>query len=160
MIAPATEGGSAERRDGEQMNAADAHPAGRHHGADLLAMVRAGPAGFLARAAAVAAAALVVSRLHAAHDPGVLCPLRRLTGIPCPLCGSTTVFIELGAGNVARAVLANPVTFAGMAGLVVAPLGPGRWWWRSSARLRHAVLAAALSAAWLYQLVRFDLLPP
>jgi hypothetical protein len=111
----------------------------------------------LLRAAAMGAAALAVAGLHAAHDPGVLCPLRRLTGVPCPACGSTTVFIELGSGHWSAAPAANPVTVIAALGLLIAPLGPGRWWWRTPVRGRTALLSAAAAAAWTWQLHRLGI---
>ncbi|RSN70175.1 DUF2752 domain-containing protein [Actinomadura sp. WAC 06369] len=107
----------------------------------------------------MAVAAVGASWIHRVNDPGVLCPLRALTGIPCPLCGGTTVFIELGAGHPARALLANPVVLAGAIGFAVAPLGPGRRWWALAPRTRSWVLGIALVGSELWQLVRFGVLP-
>ncbi|MDH6135953.1 hypothetical protein P3T37_005372 [Kitasatospora sp. MAA4] len=116
------------------------------------------PAGRLARTALrcglAAGAALAVAALHDAHDPGVLCPLRRLTGIPCPACGSTTVFIEAGHGHWLAALTANPVTVVGVIALLTAPLGGGAWWWRQAPRTRNALIAGAAVTAWLWQLNR------
>jgi hypothetical protein len=142
------------------MNGVHAQTAGQSRTAGLTALFAvSGPAGFCLRAVAVGVASLAVAWLHAARDPGVVCLLRRLTGIPCPLCGSTTVFIELGSGNLWRALLANPVTFVAAAGLVAAPLGPGRWWWRAPLAFRQWLVLAALALAWVWQLARFDVLP-
>ncbi|RKE19466.1 DUF2752 domain-containing protein [Streptomyces sp. TLI_171] len=106
-----------------------------------------------------AAVALLAAVLHDAHDPGVLCPLRRFTGIPCPGCGSTTVFIEAGHGSWAAALAANPVTVLVALGLLAAPLGPGRWWWRQSGRVRGGVIWGAAAASWAWQLHRYGFLP-
>ena len=40
--------------------------------------------------------------------PGIACPLRRLTGIPCPLCGMTTGVEEGVRLHLGRAFAANP----------------------------------------------------
>lgn len=106
------------------------------------------------RCALAAGAALVVAVLHDAHDPGVLCPLRRLTGIPCPACGSTTVFIEAGHGHWLAALTANPVTVLAVLGLLTAPLGAGARWWSLTPRRRTGVIATALAVAWIWQLQR------
>ncbi|WP_405012967.1 DUF2752 domain-containing protein [Kitasatospora sp. NBC_01539] len=114
----------------------------------------------LLRGAGGAAAAVAVARLHDAHDPGVLCLLRRFTGIPCPACGSTTVFIEAGHGHWAASLAANPVTVAAAVALLFAPLGPGRWWWGLSTGRRNALIGTALVLAWTWQLNRLGISRP
>ncbi|PYC78159.1 DUF2752 domain-containing protein [Streptomyces tateyamensis] len=106
------------------------------------------------RCGAAAVAAVTVAVLHDAHDPGVLCPLRRFTGVPCPGCGSTTVFIEAGHGHWLAALTANPVTVVAAIGLLTAPLGGGAWWWSLSTGKRRGLLGAALGTAWIWQLNR------
>ncbi|MFD7643249.1 DUF2752 domain-containing protein [Kitasatospora sp. NPDC059795] len=110
------------------------------------------------RLAAVAGAALAVAAVHDAHDPGVLCPLRLATGVPCPLCGSTTVFIEAGHAHWGAALAANPVTVAAVAALVFAPLGPARWWGALSYGRRNLLLGVAAIVAWAWELVRLGVL--
>lgn len=119
---------------------------------------RRGPLGVALRVGAMAVAAVAAAAIHRVHDPGVLCPLRAFTGIPCPGCGGTTVFIELGSGHPTRAALANPVVLVAAAGLAVAPLGWGRRWWALDHKVRVRVLGAALLGSELWQLARFDLL--
>ncbi|MCP2309900.1 MULTISPECIES: DUF2752 domain-containing protein [Kitasatospora] len=114
----------------------------------------------LLRGAGGAVAAVAVAELHDAHDPGVLCVLRRFTGIPCPGCGSTTVFIEAGHGNWTAALAANPVTVVAAVGLLIAPLGPGRWWWGLSNGRRNALIGAALLVSWTWQLHRLGISRP
>ncbi|GAA1264466.1 hypothetical protein GCM10009665_62350 [Kitasatospora nipponensis] len=106
------------------------------------------------RCALAAGAALAVAALHDTHDPGVLCPLRRLTGIPCPACGSTTVFVEAGHGHWAAAVAANPVTVLAVLALLTAPLGGGARWWALSPRQRGTLIGTGLAVAWFWQLNR------
>ncbi len=113
----------------------------------------------LARAGAGAVAAVVVAQLHDAHDPGALCMLRRFTGIPCPACGCTTIFIEAGHAHFGAALAANPVGVVAGLGLLLAPLGPGRWWWELSNRRRYTVLGVVLTVSWLWQLHRYGFLP-
>ncbi|MEW2356530.1 DUF2752 domain-containing protein [Spirillospora sp. NPDC029432] len=110
------------------------------------------------RVAAMAAAAMGAAWIHRVNDPGVLCPLRAVTGIPCPLCGGTTVFIEMGSGRPAQAVLANPVAFAGAVALALAPLGLGDRWRALQPNTRMWVLGTALLGSELWQLVRLGLL--
>ncbi|TDC82217.1 DUF2752 domain-containing protein [Actinomadura sp. 7K507] len=106
----------------------------------------------------MAVAAIGASWIHRLNDPGVLCPLRALTGIPCPVCGGTTVFIEFGAGRPAQAVLANPVVFLGAVAAAVAPLGLGGRWWALQPKTRVWMLGTALVGSELWQLVRFGVL--
>ncbi|MGK5552496.1 DUF2752 domain-containing protein [Actinomadura kijaniata] len=123
----------------------------------VLTLMRHGPMGVVLRVTTMAVAAVGVAWIHRAHDPGVLCPLRAVTGIPCPLCGGTTVFIELGSGRPVHALLANPVALVGAAGLAVAPLARDRWW-ALSPRTRAWVLGLALVGSELWQLARLGLL--
>jgi hypothetical protein len=85
--------------------------------------------------------------------PGIACPLRRLTGVPCPLCGMTTsvegtVHLHLG-----RALAANPGGIAGVAAaLLVLLLRPTR------VRIPAAAPPLVLAALWLFELHRFSTL--
>ena len=114
----------------------------------------------LATAFAAASAGLV----SLAPPIGPLCPLRRLTGIPCPLCGLTSAAIALGHGHPVDAVLASPLIVIVVAFAVWAFL-PARVRPRSENRKASRVApgrtatVAAFGLAWLYQLARFHLLP-
>ncbi len=65
------------------------------------------PARDLRALGAVMAAGAVV--LPFAPAVGPLCPLRRVTGVPCPFCGMTTGVLALSRGDVLAAFAANPV---------------------------------------------------
>ncbi|HTJ71847.1 MAG TPA: DUF2752 domain-containing protein [Actinospica sp.] len=96
--------------------------------------------------------------IHQNHDPGALCPLRRLTGVPCPLCGSTTVFMEAGAGHWTAALTANPLTVLAFAVFLAAPIAlvdPVASWAELPARRRNIVLGVVLAVSWVWQLHRF-----
>ena len=96
--------------------------------------------------------------IHENHDPGALCPLRRLTGVPCPLCGSTTVFMEAGAGHWTAALTANPLTVLAFVLFLAAPIAlvdPVASWASLPARRRTLLLGAVLALSWLWQLHRF-----
>ncbi|WP_433475316.1 DUF2752 domain-containing protein [Spirillospora sp. CA-142024] len=123
-----------------------------------LTAARHGPLGAVLRVAAMAVAAIGVSWIHRVNDPGVLCPMRALTGIPCPLCGGTTVFIELGSGRPGPAVLANPVALTVAVAVAAAPLGLGGRWWALQPKTRAWMLGTALVGSELWQLVRFGVL--
>lgn len=104
------------------------------------------------------ACSLGAAWIHQNHDPGALCPLRRLTGVPCPLCGSTTVFMEAGAGHWTAALTANPVTVLAFLVFLAAPItliDPVASWARLPARRRNILLGVVLALAWIWQLHRF-----
>ena len=95
----------------------------------------------------IAGAARSVLHLHA----GVACPLRTITGIPCPLCGMTTSVTAVMHFDLLGAIGANPAgPLVVMAALLLVII-PGR----------HAVnvprwsLPAALALMWLWELARF-----
>ena len=93
------------------------------------------------------------------------CPLRTLTGVPCPLCGMTTAATALATGDLAGAMAANPfaLLLAGftlvMAALMVARVAgwaPGAAQWPASRRRQTYWVAGLLAAAsWAFQLHRF-----
>lgn len=64
---------------------------------------------------ALALAAAAAIPVGSVEDGPVLCPLRNLTGLPCPGCGLTRSWVYLAHGHWSDAVAANPfgiVTFA------------------------------------------------
>jgi hypothetical protein len=93
------------------------------------------------------------------------CPLRTLTGIPCPLCGMTTAATALASGDLGAAVAANPfvLALAGftlvMAVLMVARVAgwaPGAAQWPAPRRRQGYWGAAVLAVlSWAFQLHRF-----
>lgn len=123
-----------------------------------LGWLRRGPRAVALRAALLAAGCVALAQALAIHDPGVLCPMRRLTGLPCPLCGGTTALAAAGAGHFDRAFAASPIVLLGGLALVAAPAGAGNLWWRLGDRTRTWLVLGLLTVAWLYQLVRFHVI--
>jgi hypothetical protein len=120
------------------------------------------PAVSALRLGAVVSGSLVAAWVHENHDPGALCPLRRLTGVPCPLCGSTTVFMEAGAGHWSAALLASPLAVVATLVFLLAPafaIDPIATLGRLPANVRWAGGTVVLLGSWLWQLHRFGFLP-
>jgi hypothetical protein len=122
------------------------------------------PASFAVPATAVRLGAGVLAAVGVAHlqiigRPATICPLRALTGIPCPLCGGTTAAVRLGRFDVAGALAANPVAVLFGIAFIATPLLLGRGGLdRLSPRgrrntTRAVIVALAFSEVW--QLVRF-----
>lgn len=85
--------------------------------------------------------------------PGIACPLRRLTGIPCPLCGMTTSVEETLRLHVHAAAAANP---AGLLAVVLAIALVARRPRRLA--VPALLLPVLLAAMWLFELHRFSLI--
>jgi Protein of unknown function (DUF2752) len=105
----------------------------------------------LAGGAVLAAAA--ARPLVAGGHLGVACPLRSVTGVPCPLCGMTRGVTALVHGDVGRAVILNPgsvlVVFAAVALLVM-------W------RVHHVTvptwtIPATVALLWAFELTKYAL---
>jgi hypothetical protein len=82
--------------------------------------------------------------------PGLPCPLRTLTGVPCPLCGMTTSVEATVHFHLGDALAAAP------AGIIVVALAivflirrPER------IRVPMALVYVVLAAMWIFQLHRF-----
>ncbi len=70
-------------------------------------------------------AAFVLSPEHIEDGP-VLCPFRRLTGLPCPGCGLTRAWVYLAHGWWRESLVAHPfgaVAMVATVGLVAAVVG-------------------------------------
>ena len=121
---------------------------------------------FYAGAAAVGS----VYPLIIAHagGQGVPCPLRTLTGVPCPFCGMTTATVALAHGNWAAAAAANPLAYLaaalaiGTAPVLVARAtgraGTPRPWSAASRRRAQWSIAVLVALSWVFQLHRFGFL--
>jgi len=94
-------------------------------------------------------ALLAFSPIH----PGVVCPLRASTGVPCPLCGMTTSVKASLQLDFAGAFIANPGGIAAVAAALVLMA-----WRPRSLRVPVVALGLAGSAMWIFQLFRFQVL--
>jgi MFS superfamily sulfate permease-like transporter len=91
---------------------------------------------------------------HLPGNPGLPCPLRTVTGVPCPFCGLTTSVKAVLHGDGHGAWSANPfglviVTFAVL--LVVRP----RW---QRLRVPSSLVLVAVALSWVFELHRYHFL--
>jgi uncharacterized protein DUF2752 len=85
---------------------------------------------------------------------GLPCPLRTLTGVPCPMCGMTTSVEATVHGHLGAGLHANPAgPFAVLAALIIIVRRP-----RTVIRVPIVVVAATLLGLWLFELRRFSLI--
>ena len=117
--------------------------------------------------AGLAAAGAAVAYQAALGGEGLWlpCPLRTLTGIPCPLCGMTTAATGLASGDLGAALAANPfvLVLAGftvamavlMAARVLGRLAPPAQSAESRRRQGYWVAGVLAAASWAFQLHRF-----
>jgi hypothetical protein len=105
-----------------------------------------------ARELRVAAGALVgaaaVWPLLPVHPP-LACPLRSLTGIPCPFCGLTRACVAAVHGHLATSLAFNP---AGVLMIVAALVALVRPQWLARVRMPVWVAGAAFAALWVWNI--------
>lgn len=70
-------------------------------------------------AAGALGAAFVISPAQVEDGP-IICPLRRLTGLPCPGCGLTRSWVHLAHGQIGESLAAHP--FGAVAALAAVAL--------------------------------------
>jgi hypothetical protein len=86
-------------------------------------------------------------------EPGLACPLRTLTGIPCPLCGMTTAVEAAVRLQLEDAVAVNPAgVIAVAAAIAVLVLRPTRL------RIWAPLVYVTLASMWVFELARFSLI--
>lgn len=87
-------------------------------------------------------------------SPGLPCPLRTLTGIPCPFCGMTTSVTSTVWFDVRDAFAANPMGIVFVVFAVLLLLR--RRWERVTVPV--VIVPIAMAGMWVFELRRFDIL--
>ncbi|MDQ1392427.1 MAG: hypothetical protein QOK39_532 [Acidimicrobiaceae bacterium] len=91
---------------------------------------------------------------HLPGNPGLPCPLRSVTGVPCPFCGLTTSVKAVLRGDGHGAWAANPFGLVLVALAVFVAVRP-RWRVLS---VPSAVVVAAVAVSWVFELHRYHFL--
>ena len=85
--------------------------------------------------------------------PSFVCPLRAVTGVPCPLCGLSTSVEETVHLHLGDALAANPLgVLLVLVALALFVLRPARL------ALPRTVIPTVLAASWLFELHRFSII--
>ncbi len=108
------------------------------------------------------AAVFLAGGLVLAHLPqgwGLPCPLRSLTGVPCPFCGVTTSVRDTLGGHLRAGFGAAPLGLAliALAVVLVLRLGPARVPVLTTRWLRPVVVLG-VAAEWCFELHRFHII--
>ena len=86
-------------------------------------------------------------------NAGLPCPLRTLTGVPCPLCGMSTSVEAVVRLDLHGALTANPAGLLAVAiAIALLVVRPRRL------RIPIYIVPLALAAMWLFELHRFSYL--
>jgi Protein of unknown function (DUF2752) len=79
------------------------------------------------------------------------CPLRTITGVPCPLCGMTRGVTAAVHGNLGHALFLNPGSIAA----VLLALAVLLAWRTRRVTVRVWIIVAALGLLWSWQLFKY-----
>jgi len=97
--------------------------------------------------------ALGVVLPHLPGNPGLACPLRTTTGVPCPLCGMTTSVKALMGGHPGAAATANPLGYLAVGVAALLLLRPRM----RRMRIPVPLLVASAALSWVWELHRFHI---
>ncbi len=87
----------------------------------------------------------------AAHEAGIVtCLFRRLTGLPCPCCGTTRACLAILRGEVVEALKYNPLA------VVIIFLGPFALWLMTLRKVWHRMVVVTMTVlAWIAVLLNW-----
>jgi len=146
---------------GDTAHVSDAHPSPDAFGATAAANYALRIDITRLRWPALFVLAFGTARSHIPGEPGLACPLRALTGVPCPGCGMTTGVTQLLAADPMGALRANPysIPFVLLCLVAVATFLPSRERQTTlrlptTLRIPTLVVLAVLTSSWAFQLVR------
>ncbi len=98
------------------------------------------------------------------NDGPILCTFRRVTGLPCPFCGTTRAFGELAQGNLISSLTLNPLALVLTALALLWVLQPRllqmikdrivQFWWRITEGERVTLAFIVFVSFWLANLPR------
>jgi hypothetical protein len=110
------------------------------------------PTGLRARDLRIASGAMIavaaVWPLLPLH-PGIACPLRAVTGVPCPFCGMTRAVVAAVHGHVATSLTFNPAGIIVLALAVCALVRPA---WLTRFRAPMWIVLALFAALWVWNI--------
>ncbi|NNC93496.1 MAG: DUF2752 domain-containing protein [Acidimicrobiia bacterium] len=86
-------------------------------------------------------------------EPGVLCPLRAMTGVPCPMCGMTTSVTATTQFDLAGAFSANPAGIVAVVAALYLLVRRPRY-----VRVSLPAVLVALVAMWIFELNRYGII--
>lgn len=114
-------------------------------------------------------AAFVYPGVSTATGLWLPCPLRELTGVPCPLCGMTTAATALAGGDLPGALTANPfvlllaactaVMLVVIVGRLAGRLPTARPMSLRGVLIVQVVVVTLAILSWLFQLARYGWIP-
>ena len=81
--------------------------------------------------------------------PPIACPLRALTGIPCPLCGMTRACVAAVHGHLGTSLAFNPAGVLVVLAAIVALVRPQ---WLTRLRAPAWAVLFAVGALWLWNI--------
>lgn len=81
--------------------------------------------------------------------PPIACPMRAITGIPCPLCGMTRACVAAVQGHLGTSLAFNPAGVLVVLAAIVALVRPQ---WLSRVRVSAWAVLVAVGALWVWNI--------